>query len=120
MLRIAGMFLFCNIAWVFFRAESLGQVIYILRKSLYGIEHPIVYLKQGQVDLQFDVYMCIRVLFLMITLTIFDYMNQSGDVLEVISRQRIWIRWTLYVLFAFAILMFLPVKQAQEFIYFQF
>ena len=64
--------------------------------------------------------MCIRVSFLMIILTIFDYMNQSRDVLEVIGRQVIWIRWTIYVLFAFVIFMFLPVKQAQEFIYFQF
>lgn len=118
--RTGIVFLFCTFAWIFFRAESLEQVKYILERSFCGITHPFLYLRQGQVDLQFDLYMCARMFFLLVVLAVFDYINQSKDVIEMISQQKKWIRWMIYVLFTFLILVFLPVRQTQEFVYFQF
>lgn len=43
----AIVFCFCNVAWVFFRAPSIQDAIYVLSHMFVGILNPISYLKSG-------------------------------------------------------------------------
>lgn len=119
-IRIGGTFLFCNFAWIFFRAESLKQIEYVLCHFFSGIKDPLLYIQQGWIDLRLDSFMFARTVLLLMILFVFDYINMSKDVIEMISQQKKLIRWIIYISLVLLIIIFLPVKQAQEFIYFQF
>lgn len=47
LLRALPVFLFVSAAWVFFRAESFSDAIYVFSHLFSGITHPLAYLKAG-------------------------------------------------------------------------
>ena len=50
LLSWAFVFLFCNIAWVFFRATTIHEAFYVLTHWITGMNNPIVYIKKGFLD----------------------------------------------------------------------
>lgn len=43
----AIVFIFCNIAWIFFRAPSISDAVYVLTNLFYGIQNPVYYVMNG-------------------------------------------------------------------------
>jgi hypothetical protein len=111
-------FIFCNLAWVFFRAESITDALFVLMA-----------LGKSTVDLsQFfstsvtgltKVNLC-YILFTIAVLSGVDYAATKTDVIEWISDKNKVIRWMIYLVMIWMILFFMPSKGTSEFVYFQF
>ena len=55
-----------------------------------------------------------------VVLGIYDWISLKQDVIELISRQKCFVRWPIYVLLLAVIALFSNKGIATEFIYFQF
>lgn len=119
-LSICIVFLFINFAWVFFRADSFSDAWYIFKSMFHGISNPIQYISRAHLDLHMDVFMFMKVFFMIIILFIFDLLNKTQDLIKTIGSFSRVKRWILYSAFVFLMLFLLPVGQGKEFIYFQF
>lgn len=116
-LRCLGVFLFCCVGWVFFRAERFSDAFYVLSALLRGVA--------GQGSWQFRVVdASMLTLFqgaiAVAVLGIFDFFSLKTDVIAWISRQNVIIRWAMYLGLVWLILFFMPVIGNSEFVYFQF
>ncbi len=117
-------FLFVTIAWVFFRAQSIGEavrylyysVIHFRMESLFDSSLFKVGLAQSEMVILF---------FAIAILIVFDYLKyKNGEKLsEVLLRQNLLFRWMIYLILFFSILIFGiygPDYTACQFIYVQF
>ncbi len=113
-------FAFCNVAWVFFRAQSLKEATYMISHVFDGIADPFSYLKGG----------CQRMLINKVTLPEIAKVMMVflvGEVFMAVDRLRNlfiklpkFIHWMVYYLFvAFTIYTILG-NTTGDFIYFQF
>ncbi|MBR1437859.1 MAG: MBOAT family protein, partial [Synergistaceae bacterium] len=118
--RVIGTFTFCMFAWVFFRANSISEALYVFSHSMDGITRIKSYLL-GYKDFNEGVSGSLKdVLMVFTVLAAYDYFSLKYDILSRLSSRNIFLRRTVYVLFIIAILTFLPLRRTQEFIYFQF
>ena len=113
-------FVFVNFAWVFFRADSFFDAWYIFSNIFKGITNPISYISQAHLDLHMDIFMFMKILFMIGILFSFDLLSKTKDVIATIGKMNIIKRWLIYSVFIFFLIFLLPVEQGQEFIYFQF
>lgn len=112
-------FAFTNFAWIFFRANSLSNAIYIIRNTFTGISRPITYLKLGFHDIGINRYMLCYLLILLVLLLIFDYVSLKSDLIEAVSKLPLIVRWGIYYSMAIIIIAG-GVYTSNRFIYFQF
>lgn len=107
-------------AWIFFRAETLQDAIYILQNMFSGISHFPDYIQncalQMELPLTHLVYNCLPILLLLI----YDFLSLRTDVIAFVSKQRFFIRWPLYIFLLLVILLFSEKGVTTEFIYMQF
>ena len=105
-------------AWLFFRAGSLTDAIYIMSKALWQIKEPITYLKTFVISSGMTyVQMAVFAGELMI-LFIADRMTIDGmDPMRSISKLRPMFKYTLYALFLVLILIFSAKNVSTGFIY---
>lgn len=113
-------FLLLCFTWIFFRANSITDAVWIIRKLFWDIGRPMVYLKTCVICLGLTKAAAIGILTSIAVLTIYDLLSLKGDVIAAFSRQKFFIRWPVYVLFLIAIALFSSKNVATEFIYFQF
>jgi len=127
-LKIVTTFSLTCFAWIFFRAESIHDAVYICTHLFTGVPDffkelfthtteiheklNMLYLTQPQED--FNI-----VMLLIVFLIIVELAQRSGSIIRRVTRQPIWIRWALYYILVFSIL-HLRVASAYKFIYFQF
>lgn len=113
-------FLLVCFAWIFFRAATISDAFYVIRNMFAGIGSPVSYIHDCalQMGLSFSnlVYHCLP----LIPLFLFDLASMKTDVIALISRQRFFIRWPVYILLLLAILLFSEKGVTTEFIYMQF
>jgi len=107
------------VAWVFFRAESMADAMYVLKNIFYQCIYVRTYLKSGVRTMDIGVYDGIRILAPILVLGIFDYLNQKMDVIERIGKLRPVIRWIIYVSMIL-IVVTTGLNGTSQFIYFQF
>lgn len=119
-IRTLVVFIFCNFAWIFFRADSLGQAIYFIFHMFCGIGNPISYVAQAHSDLMIDIFLFGKLAVMIMLVGVFDFLNRKRDVIALIGNQRTIIRWAIYVNFVFITFIFLPVKPGTDFLYFKF
>lgn len=119
-IRVMIIFVFCTLAFVFFRASSINEAFLIFRKIFSGITHFSQYIKLGLSSLNISNYSLFCILFPLVLLGVFDYFSLKSDVIKKVSDQKNYIRWTIYVVFALFIIFSIPVNTNAEFIYFQF
>ena len=62
----------------------------------------------------------LKIFFTLIILGLFDYFSLKTDVIEWVSRQKVLVRWTIYIVLVFLILIYAPVHNETQFIYAQF
>ncbi|ODR36008.1 MBOAT family O-acyltransferase [Eisenbergiella tayi] len=119
-LTIPITFLSVCFAWIFFRAATIRDGIYVLQNMFTGIGHFSSYLGQCAVQMGLSpthlAYNCLPV----ILLFFFDLFSLKTDVIACISRQRFFIRWPVYILLLLIILLFSEKGVSTEFIYMQF
>lgn len=120
MITVPCTFLLVCFAWIFFRASTIHDAIYVIRNMFIGISHLSVYLQNCalQMGLTFThlIYNCLPI----ILLIVYDFISLKTDVIALISRQRFFIRWPLYILLLLLILLFSEKRISTQFIYMQF
>ena len=113
-------FLLLCFTWIFFRANSITDAVWIIKKLFWDIGRPMVYLQTCVICLGLTKAAAIGILTSIAVLAIYDLLSLKGDVIAAFSRQKFFIRWPVYVLFLIAIALFSSKNVATEFIYFQF
>ena len=101
-------FILVTFIWVFFRAENLVKAILVLKQCF-------TYTFDAKKELIFN-YQTIAMLVVLILLEISIYKSRFDKFLQ---NQNITIRWSVYILLAFCLLLFSGI-QSYQFIYFQF
>ena len=113
-------FLLICFTWIFFRANSFEDAIWIISRLFWEISDPANYLKTAGICLGLSPLagfgMCLSV----VILGIYDYFSLKYDVIKKISNQKCLIRWPIYILLLVVIALFSEKGVATEFIYFQF
>lgn len=117
--RIGIVFLFCSFAWLFFRADSISDALYIMSNALDGIKQPFLYMKEGFLELEIGIHDVMLLTILVGIVFIYDFFSTKTDVIEWVGRQKIFIRYGFYLGILTLILCFRSSGKA-VFIYFQF
>jgi len=113
-------FLFCNITWVFFRAESFSDAITVFSKIFVGISQPIQYLKAGLNGLSIGKSTLVMICSMLFILMIGDYIHIKEKRRFSLSKFPFICRVLAYIVFVWYILCMIPINGGGEFIYFQF
>ena len=117
--KVLLVFLFVTMALVFFRASSLSDAVYVLRYSLAGVTHPIIYLYNGMANIELTKIAALEMLAYVMILGAYDYYSLHGDVFVWLGKKTIAFRYTVY----FAMLVILICCRSSgeaTFVYFQF
>ena len=122
---VAVTFTLTCIAWVFFRATSVGDAVHILRHAADGLTtlpHDLldrgfvkrfVFLRQDKLEFAMAFAAIAGVVLV-------DYLERGSGLRERIRARPAWVRWPVYIGAVGAILYFGAFNSAQDFIYFQF
>lgn len=122
-LKVVCTFILVDLTWVFFRANSVDDALYILR-SMFTAPNPWIFFDGSLYELGLSQRQFGLLLFSIGILIAGDVLRYRGvKVTEVIFRQDLWCRWLIYI----AAVMFILVfgvwgvgYDAQAFVYFQF
>jgi len=110
----ALVFTFCNIAWVFFRAESLGDAIFIVQNLKFILYAPTSYIGLSK-------FICLYLLVSISIVFVFDYISLKQDVIALLQRKsNITNLAFLYMLIAFILFGLNNSIGSNQFVYFQF
>lgn len=117
-LKILITFVLVSFAWIFFRAQNLEVAVYIIQNflknwSFADIHSALSVWGAGKL------YTCVILIFISIMALVGLYKDYYGSVTQLISRQAIGVRWSLYFFLIFSIATF-AVFENIKFIYFQF
>jgi D-alanyl-lipoteichoic acid acyltransferase DltB (MBOAT superfamily) len=112
MLQIVTTFSLATFAWIFFRAESFDDAMYIIQ-NIFRFE------TVRQLNLfKFPVDMIISV-FLIALLLLIEILEERKKISETIRMSPAFVRWTVYIVSLLALFV-LGVWKSADFIYFQF
>lgn len=119
--RTVLVFVFVTAAWVFFRAASFSDAIYLFANMFDGVSNPIMYLKQGFDRVGMTFGGLVDFIIVMIPLTLCDYIsaryNNAGEILSERNRA---IQWMAYVLLGLLVIFMSQKGVAAQFVYMQF
>ena len=111
-------FVFCNLAWVLFRADNMHDALYVIKGAIGGIADPGGYMHTG-IGLQNN-----RILFSLLTIAIvfvYDYLSLKTDVIKrAEGANRIAVLGVEYVLLALILVAVIFGAGNNQFVYFQF
>lgn len=108
-------------AWLFFRANSISDAIYVIQKSLFGIEQPIEYLKTFAISAGMTYVKMAVIAGEILILFIADRLTINGkDPMHTISKFHPIFKYALYALFLVLIVIFSAKDVSTGFIYAQF
>lgn len=106
--------------WIFFRANTIQDAFWIISRLFWDIGRPVNYLKTAVICLDMSYLSMFGMALSAVALFVWDLLSLKQDVIELVSRQKPPVRWTLYVLLLVTIALFSYKGIATEFIYFQF
>jgi alginate O-acetyltransferase complex protein AlgI len=121
-LQVAITFILVLLAWVFFRANSIREAIYILQQFPLAVRDAFLLLKGQNVigaNLPLDLATIGVSFLLIIFLEAFHYLQRRKDITGIFNKQPVFIRWSAYYAIILIILFF-GVFESRQFIYFQF
>ena len=113
-------FILLCLSWIFFRANTIQDALWILSRLFWDASRPVNYLKTAVICLDMPYVSMFGMFFSVVILGIYDYISLKQDVIALISRQNFLVRWLIYVLLLVVIALFSNKGIATEFIYFQF
>lgn len=106
--------------WIFFRANSIQDAVWVISKLFFGITRPLAYFRTAIACLGISKAAIFGMFLSVSLLAAYDYASLKCDVIAALSRQKFFLRWPVYVLLLVVIALFAPKGVATEFIYFQF
>ena len=106
--------------WIFFRANSIQDAVWIISRLFWDIKRPLNYLHTCIICLGVSRIPAAGMLLSVLLLAAYDFAALKYDVIAAFSRRKFYIRWPVYVLLLVVIALFSPKGVATEFIYFQF
>ncbi len=116
--RILCVFIFCSLAWIFFRANNFNEAIYITKNFLNGITNLKNYYCEGIESINLGGKKAL--LFNATLLGIYDYISLKYNVIKKITSNKYLIfRYLIYFGIITAILFFMASNEV-AFVYFQF
>ncbi len=119
--QIGITFLLVSLAWILFRANSLGDAVYVFTHLLAGNWNIFslnqVRLLLGGMGFTFDAFLLSICAILVLELV--QLKQRQNSILEVLAGQPVWLRWGIYYVVVLALLFF-GVQGGSKFIYFQF
>lgn len=118
--NVIGVFLLVFFAWIFFRAQSLEEAVYVIKYSFSGITNLKEYICRGIADMDFNKKIIATYVISISMLFAFDYASLKRDVIESIGKLSPILRWTVYIVFIWSIIIMAPITGSSEFVYFQF
>ncbi len=118
-IRVCFTFLVVSALWTFFRAKRIKDAGYMLIYWYYNINHPIQWIVSGCDNLGIDVWIALKLLLMILLLAIYDYFSLKRDVIHVISKWKLPLRWAVYIGLVVLLFFWAPSTSA-EFIYFDF
>lgn len=107
---------FCSVAWVFFRANSIKDAIYVLSHMFTGISQGKHYFGNA---IGLGYYECAKIALMVAILSLFDFFSLKMDVISCIGHKSVVFRWIIYIAFVMILYLFSHVGNS-SFIYFQF
>lgn len=112
-------FVFVCLAWVFFRAQSVSEAVYIFTNIPVGIVTPLSYMTQGFAALKMKVADGVGIIISLTMLFVYDFIALKKAPLQMLDRLPKWGRYVFYYAFLLFVLLFASFN-SQEFVYFQF
>ena len=115
-------FFLVNIAWIFFRANSISDAFFILTHMHNGvILHFMNAWEKMMVDMNLTVEALLKVLSAVAALMIYDFISLKHDISVEFSKIKLPVRWIFYIaLTALIVISELHGGTTQSFIYFNF
>jgi D-alanyl-lipoteichoic acid acyltransferase DltB (MBOAT superfamily) len=118
LLNVSVTFIVVSITWIFFRASTIHQALYLIRSlfthwQIHDVHKVIHVFKAGKR------WLSIVLFFMLLLGGVQFYQEKYGSVRELISRQSIATRWAIYLSALYAIVLFGAFENI-PFIYFQF
>lgn len=110
-------FLFCSMAWIFFRAETLTDAFYIVGHIFSGMMNPLNNLTIALVISKINVLV---ISVMLSVLASYDFLNYKTDIIEKISRKSIIFQWIFYIAIGLMVVFCSRKGVPTEFVYFQF
>jgi D-alanyl-lipoteichoic acid acyltransferase DltB (MBOAT superfamily) len=110
-------FAFCNLAWVFFRADTLKDALKVIFYVVSGLKNPSTYLHSS---IGLGMGSLIKVFVTIFVLFVYDYASLKVDVIEWVGKQKAYLRWLLYIVLIYLIIFNVQTNNETAFIYFQF
>lgn len=117
---VGAVFVFCTFSWIFFRAATLQDAIYVLENMFHGIMSPVSYIMDGLYAMELTRLDILNIITMLSILFVYDYFDDRTDMIQMIGTFKPGVRWTIYVLCVLLIVMLTPIQSGGEFIYFQF
>lgn len=113
---------FCLVclAWIFFRANSIQDAVWILSRLFWDIGRPLNYVKTAVICLDLSYPAMAGMALAAAVLLLYDAVSLKRDVIMLISKAWAPVRYAVYVLLLMAIALFSYKGIATEFIYFKF
>lgn len=118
--RMCIVFAFVAFVWVFFRAQSIQDAVFVIGHSLTGIGNPLQYMKAGYAALGMDKVLFKTCMCFILLLGIYDGFSRKYDLIAALGRLNVIVRWMLYIGIVLIILFYAPIGNDSSFIYFQF
>jgi D-alanyl-lipoteichoic acid acyltransferase DltB (MBOAT superfamily) len=119
-LDIAITFFLVTVGWVFFRAASLSDAMYVFQHCLDGIGSISEYLRDGFVTAAINKGTLVEILVSLCALILIDFTLKKTNMLRWLDKQPAVLRWGIYVTFVCLIAILSEKGIAARFIYFQF
>ncbi|MCI9313545.1 MAG: MBOAT family protein [Lachnospiraceae bacterium] len=113
-------FILLCVTWVFFRANTMQDALWIFSRLFWDASRPLNYLQTGITCLGLSPAAALGMTLSVALLALYDFASLKRDVIADFSRQKFFVRWPVYVLFLVVIALFAPKGVATEFIYFKF
>jgi hypothetical protein len=110
-------FTYCNLAWVFFRADTLKDALKVIFYVVSGLKNPSTYLHSS---IGLGMGSLIKVFVTIFVLFVYDYASLKVDVIEWVGKQKAYLRWLLYIVLIYLIIFNVQTNNETAFIYFQF
>lgn len=108
-------------AWIFFRAANLKDAWYVVTHLFSGLasELNLAFMQKFFSGFEIGGRIFVLAVLLIVLLEAVELRQRQGDIRTQLSRQPVWLRWSVYYVIAVALLL-LAVSGGQRFIYFQF
>lgn len=120
-LRMIAVTVFVSFAWIFFRANSLSEAVYVIANLGNGIHDIGHYLSQGVSDIGINGNVqLVYIVGLLGLFTVIDVICYKCDIIEFLHNKNIIVRWGIYILIGVIVILFSRKGLAAEFVYFQF